>query len=323
MDVFHSGEVAAQRKAGFVLDGAPIRPFLTDQHRRFFAGLPVLFAAVADPAGWPVATALTGEPGFLTTPDEQSLQVGSCPALADPALPGLRAGAQIGLLGIDLGTRRRNRLNGVVTRVDGAGFTVSVRQSFGNCPQYIQLRRAAAAPAEIAPAEVLPGLDGAARGLIAAADTFFVASTDGGRGGEAGGLDMSHRGGLPGFVRVEGNVLTIPDYRGNRYFNTLGNLLVDGRAGLLFIDWQTGTLMQLQGRAEIIWDGDELAQSKGAERLWRLHVTNTVRRRGALPLRWVFEGYAPQLSDVSRRSQSAAASRSGCNAVPNPGASPG
>ena len=49
-------------------------------------------------------------------------------------------GAAIGLLGIDLRTRRRNRLNGVIRREGAAGFDVDVEQSYGNCPQYIQLR---------------------------------------------------------------------------------------------------------------------------------------------------------------------------------------
>ena len=68
-----------------------------------------------------------------------------------------------------------------------------------------------------------------------------------GRRGAAYGADISHRGGRPGFVRVDGDVLTIPDFRGNRYFNTLGNLIAEPRASLLFVDFETGDLLQLQG----------------------------------------------------------------------------
>ena len=294
MSVFHAGEIAAQHRAGFEMGEAPIRPLLTDQHRRFFATQPILFAALADPAGWPVATVLAGPPGFLSTPDERTLHVATRPALDDPAATGLANGASVGLLGIDLDTRRRNRLNGVIEAVDTAGFSVGVRQSFGNCPQYIQVRHAEPALAAASAIEPLSGLDGEARDMIAAADTFFVASTDGGQGGEAGGLDISHRGGRPGFVLAEDDLLTVPDFRGNRYFNTLGNFLLDGRAGLLFVDWHTGTTLQLLGRVAIEWEGSD--RVAGAERLWRVQVTQVWRHRRVLPLRWSFGDYAPQLS---------------------------
>ena len=98
---------------------------------------------------------------------------------------------------------------------------------------------------------VLADLDDAARVLIAASDTFFVASRSRAEIDRAGELDMSHRGGRPGFVGVPGDTLVIPDFRGNRFFNTLGNFLGDPRAGLLFIDFASGDLLQLQGTVAI------------------------------------------------------------------------
>lgn len=301
-DPFHHGEHEAQTRAGVRLLGAPIRDWMPDQHRLFFAQLPILFAAVADGAGWPVATALAGPPGFVSSSDARTLRVAALPDRADPAGTGLRAGAPAGLLGIDLGTRRRNRVSGIVLAVDGHGFTLDVRQSFGNCPQYIQAREVEGgeAPDRAGAAERLGGLDPQARALIAGADTFFVASGSGAGGGDAGGLDMSHRGGRPGFVRVDGDVLTIPDFRGNRYFNTLGNLMLDPRAGLLFVDFASGGLMHLQGRAELDWDGGAASGFAGAERLWRVQVTAGWRRPGALALRWAFRGYAPTTERMGR-----------------------
>ena len=294
-DPFHAGEREAQARAGAQLHGAAIRSFMSDQHRLFFGQLPILFAAVADEVGWPVATVLAGRPGFVSSPDPRTLRIAALPERTDPALIGMRAGGATGLLGIDLGTRRRNRANGTILAVDGDAFTVGVQQSFGNCPQYIQAREVESAegPAQGWTAERLAGLDQGACALIASADTFFVASGSGGRGGETGGLDVSHRGGRPGFVRVDGDVLTIPDFRGNRYFNTLGNLLLDPRAGLLFVDFTSGDLLQLQGRAEIAWDNGAARGFAGAERLWRVRITAGWRRREALPLRWAFQGYAP------------------------------
>lgn len=293
-DPFHDGEHAAQRLAGVQLRGAPILDRMTEQHRAFFAQLPLMFVAVLDEAGWPVGTVLTGAPGFVSSADGQVLQVLGLPAEGDPARGGVRAGAGAGLLGIEFGTRRRNRLNGSVLAVDGEGFSVGVRQSFGNCPQYIQAREVVGTgPVGGGDVERLGELDAAARELIGGADTLFVASGSGAVGGAAGGLDMSHRGGLPGFVRVEGDLLTIPDFRGNRYFNTLGNLLLNPRAGLLFVDFESGETLQVQGVAELDWEGGPASGFVGAERLWRVRVTAAWRRRGALGLRWAFRGYAP------------------------------
>ncbi|HEX3758022.1 MAG TPA: pyridoxamine 5'-phosphate oxidase family protein, partial [Kofleriaceae bacterium] len=281
---FHPGELAAQQLAGGGTAGSAIRTFMPEQHRRFFAQLPFVAVASTD-GGGPVATLWTGRPGFVHSPDPRTLRLAVALDPADPASRAFAPGAPFGLLGIELPTRRRNRANGTIADVDAGGITVAIRQSFGNCPSYIHPRDATTAPAAAAPAGRLHGLDRDAIAAITAADTFFVATAA--RTGEpAGGVDISHRGGPPGFVHVDGDVLTIPDYRGNRYFNTLGNLVSDPRAALLFVDFARGDLLQLQGRAEIQWSGPEVVALDGAERLWRVHVERGWRRRAALPLRW-------------------------------------
>lgn len=84
--------------------------------------------------------------------------------------------------------------------------------------------------------------------------------------------------------------LTIPDYSGNRFFNTLGNFLVTPRAGLTFVDFETGDLLQMTGDASVILEPLEIAGLQGAERLWRFHPRRIVRRPGALPIRWRSSG---------------------------------
>lgn len=286
---FHEDELKAQALAGQHVGHAAIRPFMLDQHRKFFSLLPYLFTATSDGQGWPVATVLTGEPGFVQSPDPGTLVIAARSADGDPASPGFLPGAGIGLIGIDFTTRRRNRANGVIAGV-GDRLKVRVAESFGNCPQYIQTRTPSPRVVPPTPAERLGGLDAAARTLISSADTFFVASRS--RAGmTGGGLDISHRGGRPGFVRVQGDTLTVPDFRGNRFFNTLGNLLGDPRAGLLFIDFDAGDTLQLQGTTSIDWQGNGGPQ--GAERLWRLHVERAWRRRSAFPFAWRFDACAP------------------------------
>ena len=287
---WHAGEKQLQVHVGVAermeaFGRKVIRHEMPDQHRTFYQQLPFMLYAAVDGEGHPWASVLEGEPGFAQSPQPGLLQLSSLPAADDPAQ--LTEGAAIGLLGIELHTRRRNRINGHVRALSTQGFGVTVDQSFGNCPRYIQLRQFRSVPLadpSTRVAQRFNGLDDAAKAMIAEADTFFVASYIEVEGERS--VDVSHRGGQGGFVRVEGNRLTIPDFAGNLHFNTLGNLLLNPRAGLLFIDFNTGDLLQLSGRTDIILEGPQIEAFEGAERLWTFEVEQAVRRPGALALRW-------------------------------------
>ncbi|MEM8848870.1 MAG: pyridoxamine 5'-phosphate oxidase family protein [Pseudomonadota bacterium] len=292
---FHPGERAAQARAGVGPEIAEIgarfiRDAMPDQHRALFAQLPFLVVGAVDPQGRPWASILSGAPGFVSSRDARHLSVAARPPEGDPLAAGVIAGASVGLLGIEPATRRRNRLNARIDTVGPDDLSLTVEQSFGNCPQYIQARSFAPANARPGRPETLTTLDPAARAAIAAADTFFVASH------AHGGVDVSHRGGPAGFVRVEGDTLTIPDFSGNRFFQTLGNLLVTPRAGLLFPDFATGDLLSLTGTTEILWDGDPDTDAfDGAERAWRFTVVHAVRLPAALPFRAGAGEAAPEI----------------------------
>ncbi len=289
---FHADELTAQALAGGGPRSAAIRDFMPEQHRTFFAALPYIFVASLDAHGWPIATLLNGDPGFVEPLDLTTLRIHAVPAADDPAAGTIVAGQDVGILGIDFGTRRRNRANGVVSDVDTA-FTLAVRQSFGNCAQYIQRRAIRHAEVAGSRPQRLDSLDARARALIEHADTFAVASRSRTGMGAPGGADISHRGGRPGFVRVDGDTLSIPDFRGNRYFNTLGNLVGEPRASLLFLDFETGDLLQLQGLAHIDWNGSAAQHIKGAERLWHFQITQGWYRAQAAALRGSFVDYSP------------------------------
>lgn len=294
---WHAGEQQLQAHVGVAermeaFGRKVIRNWMPDQHREFYRQLPFMLLGAVDAQGRPWASVLEGEPGFADSLDPEHLHFTSRPAPDDPAQ--LRDGEPVGLLGIELHTRRRNRLNGHVANLTADGFELSVDQAFGNCPQYIQLRQFQRVPLsdpQTRPAQHLNSLDEAASALITSADTFFVASyvdVDGQRS-----VDVSHRGGQPGFVRLEGNRLTIPDFAGNLHFNTLGNLLLNPKAGLLFIDFSTGDLLHLSGRTEILLEDPQIEAFQGAERLWTFEVEQVVRRPAALALRWRFDGMSP------------------------------
>ncbi len=304
---FHVGETQLQSGLGVAermeaFGRRAIRDFMPDQHREFYAQLPFVVLGAVDPEGDAWATLITRRPGFLMSPDNRTLSVGSARDLADPADAGLESGDAVGLLGIELHSRRRNRMNGTVSRVDHQRFDVTVGHAFGNCPQYIQHRAfrivdrtGAGAAADTASPARRSHLDAHDRAMIASADTFFVASyVD--LDGAARQVDVSHRGGKPGFVRVDDDgVLTIPDFAGNLHFNTLGNFLLNPRAGLVFPDFETGDVLQITGDAEVILDDPEIAAFQGAERLWKFRPRTVVRRSGVLGLRWQMpeNGWSP------------------------------
>lgn len=291
---WHAGEVAMQRTVGMAermdeLGRKVIRGFMPEQHRAFFAQLPFVVLGAVDAAGDAWATLRAGRPGFLHSPDPQRLRAALPREPQDPAEAGMEHGDAVGMLGIELHTRRRNRMNGVLRRSGEDGFEVEVRQSFGNCPQYIQLRDYAFVEEPQAVPVELDALDGEARALIGAADSFYVATyaevVAGGRQ-----VDVSHRGGKPGFVRIDADgTLTIPDFQGNMFFNTLGNIALNGRAGLVFVDFASGGVLQMSGTAELLSGAEaaaDLAAFDGAERLWRFAPQRIIRRAHALPLRW-------------------------------------
>ncbi len=209
----------------------------------------------------------------------------------------------IGLLDIELHTRCRDRLNGTVTETHADGFEVQVRQSFGNCPQYIQARRFELGQDERSlPKSVhqITTLGTVEEAMIITADTFFITTAyQDDAAGAPRGVDVSHRGGKPGFVHIDNHqTLTIPDFSGNGHFNTFGNLELNPRAGLLFVDFAQGNLLYLTGSAEVIWQGAEINAYKGAERLFQFRLHQGYRVDGSLPLRWSDPELSPFLNST-------------------------
>lgn len=305
---FHAGELQVQARAGVPAEyaqraSAAIRDHMPDQHRQFFGQLPLFFLGALDADGQPWATVLAGALGFVTAPDARTLRIGGGLLPGDPLQGQLLPGRRVGGLGLVAATRRRNRVNGVIDTVDGGVVTVAVEQSFGNCPQYIQQR----APRAVTPPAAPLVVRAAALGerdlaLIGRADTLFIASANPdaqavAQGDTARGVDISHRGGRPGFVHADaGGTLLVPDFAGNSFFNTLGNLAVYPRAGLLFVDFDSGDLLHLAVEGGIVWDGPLVEAFAGAERLLRFRVREVVRNVGALPLRWSEAQPAAQLA---------------------------
>ncbi|MCZ8257782.1 MAG: pyridoxamine 5'-phosphate oxidase family protein [Polaromonas sp.] len=306
---FHEGERAVQARVSAAvrermaqIGPRVIRDFMPDQHREFFEQLPFIVAGTVDETGQPWASILAQPPGFIHSPDAHHLVLRAQALAGDPLQGTLVDGAPMGLLGLEPHTRRRNRMNGIVRGLHASGFAVEVSQSFGNCPKYIQAREPVYAEQPLSAEPVMhesPQLNDAARRMIELADTLFIATAyegDDEQAGRAGGVDVSHRGGKPGFVRVDADgTLTVPDFFGNFFFNTLGNIAVNPRAGLLFADFDNGDLLYLAVTAEIIWDGPEVESFTGAQRLLRFKVQSMRLVENSLPLRWSEAELSPVL----------------------------
>ncbi|MGH7164938.1 MAG: pyridoxamine 5'-phosphate oxidase family protein [Nitrospiraceae bacterium] len=287
--IYHPGELAVQARAGVQVMACrvdkTIRYSIPTAAADFLGSQPMAVAGTVDARGRVWASLLTGSPGFMHLVDEETFWIDSKPVSGDPLGENLREGAEIGLLVIDLATRRRMRVNGKAKMQSDGSVVIHTKQVYSNCPKYIQVRVLDPAPYKsgvphsIRCAETLTREQ---QQWITRADTFFIASFH-----PEGGADASHRGGNPGFVRIlDGRTIQWPDYAGNNMFQTLGNMAVNPQAGLLFLDFERGSTLQLTGQAQIIWDKARVVEFAGAERLVEFRIEQIIEIAGASPLRW-------------------------------------
>jgi len=272
-------------RAGAARIGSAIDSLVEPAAAHFLAQRYALYVGSVDSEGRPWASQLVGPPGFVTAVGPSIVRIDAAPAPGDPLLANLRADPAIGLLAIDFATRRRLRVNGTVRSMAGGVVEVVVAQAFGNCPKYIQRREPAAVdetPPDASRIVRSRSLSDGQRARLAAADTFFLATAH-----PHAGVDVSHRGGRPGFVETpDERTLVWPDYQGNMMFMSLGNVAIDPRAGVLVVDFERGDVLSLTGAATIDWDPARAGRFAGAERVIEMRVDEVVDTSGASPLRW-------------------------------------
>jgi len=284
---YHAGELEVQARAGVLESaskiGRSIRDAVPLSARWFLGEQRMAILATVDDQGAVWASLVSGAAGFIAMLDERTLRIAATPSAGDPLAENLARPGFLGLLAIDFASRRRMRVNGTGETDARGGIVLHVKQAYANCPKYIHPREIAADDAGIAPAIARRDvtLNAAQRVLISRADTFFVASFH-----PEGGADASHRGGPPGFVQaVDPRMLAWPDFPGNTMFQTLGNIAANSAAGLLFVDFERGTTLQLTGKARIRW-GEGVRTSAGADRRIELSVAQVIESEGASRLRW-------------------------------------
>jgi predicted pyridoxine 5'-phosphate oxidase superfamily flavin-nucleotide-binding protein len=303
-DVFHAGEIAVQERAGertvAVRRATMIRDRLDDGMRAFLETQGVAAVGGMDEDGALWASLWCGTPGFLRGDHgggRLALLAGrDIPVADDPVRKAIRERTDLGVLVIDFMARRRLRINGSIVYAADAGLELGVREVFGNCAKYIQRRlRTDDVTSEVkeavpAPVERGSRLDDARRDMVRRADTAFVATVHPGRG-----LDVSHRGGEPGFVRIaDDNYLRIPDYPGNSMFQTFGNLDIDARAGMAVVDFDRRRVLSLTGRAVTVFGAEDPEHPAGGTgRYWSFSVAGWVEYSLPAAMTWTLLERSP------------------------------
>ena len=304
--VFHEGERSLHEKLEIEerqheLGLRMIRDHMPDQHRGFFAMLESIHIGALDADGHPWAIMRTGVTGFMASPDDKTLVISSRPLTGEPEDLDFKVGAKASVVGIEFETQRRNRLNATIDAAEDGKLSFHVDQSYGNCPKYIQIRHKTPAGSTIPKTPVTTdALTDAGKNQITKADTLLIAS----RAAELGddpraGVDINHRGGMPGFVTVlDDKTIQFPDYKGNNFYNTYGNILTDNRVGLQFVDFETGASLIIKGTAELVEDlnnGELPLMGRGL----RITVQSVTRAEGALPIRYTFGAFSDRNPSVA------------------------
>lgn len=295
-DPFHDGEIAVQTLTGerpaAIVNGRVIADAVPIPAVGFVAQQDMVVLSRTDESGAHRAAVAMARAGFATVSDDRrrvDVELDTTMAAFSPngPLADLAEDDRVGGLFIELATRRRLRVNGRITKMGEGGFSLAIAEAYPACPKYIQRRVVeAVGPVEDGDQTIATGTDltDDLRSWIEGADTLFVAS-----GNPDGELDVSHRGGASGFVRVVDGALSVPDYPGNSMFNTLGNLTLDPRAGLVIPDFATGAQLCLTGTVEL-----DLATSAtdpndptgGSGRWWTFNPTTWHRITPTASRRW-------------------------------------
>ena len=307
---YHEGELTVQQRVDETemarINSGALDDTIIAGALRFIEQQPMVVIGSMDAAGNVWASTLFGNPGFLRALDNKTLELDiTQPRSADdePLWANLLENPNVGLLVIELGSRRRIRINGRARKASAERIIIDVERAYPNCPKYIQRRdwKTLDANEQHKATASMFGekLNETQQTLIENADTLFVASAH-----PEHGVDASHRGGHPGFVHIMNNQqLRIPDFAGNSMFNTLGNFTSYPYAGLIFIDFDRGRLLQLTGKAEILWDMDDpQKETGGTRRYWRFDITGW--HESTLPYRFAWEllDESPHIPELQRYS---------------------
>ncbi|KAH8811284.1 oxidoreductase FAD/NAD(P)-binding protein [Xylogone sp. PMI_703] len=309
---WHRGEEKMHKIMNVSGQMNPASPFLSPGAGYMVRQAPLLALGAVDAQNRPWTSVWGGMQGFAAPVAESTIGISTAvDARYDPVVQTLLGesgdgeviqpkgkGKMVGGLTIDLEYRSRVKLYGrmkagVLTadeKNEGVGeaqLLVRIDESLGNCPKYLNKKRiipSIPTPKLISDSPQLPPQ---AVSLLEKADLFFISSSNGQKD-----MDTNHRGGPPGFVRVvsndkDGAVIVYPEYSGNRLYQTLGNLQTTPLAGLAVPDFDTGDVLYLTGRTEILVNQDAAAVLPRSNLAVKITITSSRFVQTGLPFRGI------------------------------------
>lgn len=296
---FHSGEIVVQKRVGEEMiahsNGRLLKDEIPGGALKFIDNQPMVIVSSMDKEENIWASIFLGKAGFGKALDEKNVVI-NVPSLingnSDIFWVNIKSNPKVGLLFIELSRRRRLRVNGTLQR-ENENFHLHVEQAYPNCPKYIQRREMEVSlntKNDTNLEKTGSALSVELKDWITNSDMFFVGSANGDND-----MDVSHRGGNPGFVQIiDDTTLKIPDYQGNSMFNTLGNFNVNPNAGLLFLDFKNGKTLQLTGKADIIWKEENSEKiTGGTQRFWNFFISEWIQIDSLKDVQWNFIDYSP------------------------------
>ncbi|RMZ87827.1 hypothetical protein DV736_g4947, partial [Chaetothyriales sp. CBS 134916] len=295
---WHEGENRIHELTGIRRDGNPNAPFLTPRAANMVQRYSLLALGTLDEDDNIWCTVWGGQPPFMKPLAQSILAISTrVDASHDPVVQALfkgkdegeviktsDPGPMIGGLSIHLEVRGRVKLYGrmiagALSASDGQGeapnhgksgevqLVVRIDQSLGNCPKYLNKKFISSHEPSSKLSSTATHLTAEAIGVIRQADLFFVASAHAHED-----MDCNHRGGPPGFIRVyqpqdslAPTQIVWPEYSGNNLYQTLGNLIVTPKAGIVVPNFDTGDVLYLTGEAQVLVGADAarvIAKSK-------------------------------------------------------------
>lgn len=237
---YHGGQIAVQEEAN-TRRVADMLANWVGPVGEFSRVADMILLATPDQDGDLRFSAVSGEAPLTEVAADSRLRI---PGLA---LDGRAKSLPVGGLAINLSQLRRARINGRL-EFDGEGWTLEAEEAFTNCRKYMAPSFALRGERRYAPDAVEPlSCDEPwLTDVLARAETAFLASVS-----PDGLPDVSHRGGMPGFLRLNpaSNEVTWAEFVGDGMFKTAGNIRATGRATLLVLDLETGDAAELIGEA--------------------------------------------------------------------------
>jgi len=306
---FHEGELSVQTKLGVSdiarSNGTVISNRIPGAALNFISQQSMVILGSTDINSRIWTSAIFGATGFIEALDAETVRINfsdSSISITDPFWSNIQSNSQLGMIVIELGSRRRLRINGHIEKISENIYHINIDQAYPNCPQYIQRRHILRAKKDNLENNT-PDICGCSlnknqNNIIKNADTFFVSSAH-----PDNGNDVSHRGGKPGFVQViNNNQLRIPDYPGNSMFNTLGNFEINSSAGLVFIDFKNKKTLQLTGKAKILWHIENTdIETAGTLRYWQFDIESWRESNISFNIEWEYLDASPHNPEISKQ----------------------